>query len=221
VSCLRRNLVTVPEIAKKAIKRQSRFVIFLLLVVCNLTIHQSVSAQIIEAQWKAYQVRFNYYPFRTFYSCDAIERKLERLLILLGARNDARAEVKCYGNDNLKRRREQRSYKLLLAFAMPVPADKTEISKEIFPAEWHETRVAGSLSRYLDGGDCELVDQFQRYVVPLLQVKKSTNSLHCSPMRRSSSKLRIRMTSLRAIEKTELEEASMNKINDSSQDNNR
>ena len=197
--------------------KQGRRLVFLLLVTSGLVTNPLASAEIVEAQWKAYQVRFNYFPFRTFYSCDAIERKLERLLILLGARDDARAEVKCYGNDNLKRRREQRSYKLLLAFAMPVPADKTEITKEIFPAEWHETRVAGSLSRYLDGGDCELVDQFQRYVVPLLQVKRSTKSLHCSPMRRPSSKLRIRMTSLKALEKTELEETRVKQVKDSSQ----
>lgn len=202
---------------KKTVKIQGRYMICLLLVMSNLTVHQSASAEIIEAQWKAYQIRFNYYPFSTFYSCDAIENKLERLLIIMGARNDARVEVKCLGNDNLKRRREQRSYKMLLAFAMPVPADKTEITKEIFPAEWHETRVASNLSRYLDGGDCELVDQFQRYVIPYLEVKKSTKRLHCSPMRRPSSKLRIRVTSLHAIEKTQLEETSTSDTKDSTE----
>jgi hypothetical protein len=198
----------------------ARSLVFLLIVISSVATTTPASAEIIEAQWKVYQIRFNYYPFRTFYSCDAIERKLERLLLLLGARNDARVEMRCFGNDNLKSRREHRSYKMLLAFAMPVPADKTDITKEIIPAEWKETRVAGSLSRYLDGGDCELVDQFQRFVIPHLEIKKSTNSLHCSPMRRPSSKLRIKMTSLRAVEKTELEETgSKERLNTTKQEN--
>jgi hypothetical protein len=188
--------------------KKVKYLVFLFIVTCSLTTSLKASAETIDAQWKVYQIRFHYFPFSTFYSCDGIERKLERLLMILGARDDARVEMKCFGNEDLRRRREQRSYRLLLAFAMPVPADKTDISKETFPAEWHETRVAGNISSRLDGGDCELVEQFQRYVVPQLEVKAKSRSLHCVPMRRPSNNLRVRMTALRAIEKTELEEKS-------------
>lgn len=191
-----------------AMIKKVRYFIFLLIVICSLTTSLKVSAETIDAQWKVYQIRFNYFPFSTFYSCDGIERKLERLLKILGARDDARVEMRCFGNDDLRRRREQRSYRLLLAFAMPVPADKTDISKETFPAEWHETRVAGNISSRLDGGDCELVEQFQRYVVPQLEVKTKNRSLHCVPMRRPSNNLRVRMTALHAVEKNELEQKS-------------
>jgi hypothetical protein len=199
----------------KVFKDYAGCLLLVVVFVFALTSSVPAKAEPIEAQWKVYQIRFNYYAFNTFYSCDAIERKLERLLILLGARDDARVEVKCYGSDSLNRRREQRSYNLLLAFAMPVPADRTEISKEVFPAEWQETRVVGSLSRYLDGGDCELVDQFQRFVLPHLEVKRSNRSLHCLPMRRPSNKLRVHMTSLRALEKTELEKQVIQDAEDS------
>jgi hypothetical protein len=201
---------------KKILNTRTRCLPVAVLVVIVTAGSLPTQAEPLAAQWKVYQIRFNYYPFHTFYSCDALESKLERLLILLGARDDARVEVNCHGNDDLRRRRAQRSYNLLLAFAMPVPADKTEITKETFPAEWQDIRVVGSLSRYLDGGDCELVDQFQRYVLPYLQVKKENNSLHCVPMRRPSNKLRVHMTSLRAVERTELEEKVIQDSEDSS-----
>ncbi len=185
--------------------KQGKYVILTLITLIVISTSLSARAETLEAQWEFYQIRFRYAPITTFYSCDAIEGKLKRLLIILGARDDARVEMKCFGNDNLKRRREQRIYRILLAFAMPVPADRSDLTREIFPAEWQETRVTGNVSRYLDGGDCELVDQFQRFVIPKLPIKKSTKSLHCLPIRRPSNKLRIRMTVLKAVEQIELE----------------
>lgn len=192
--------------------RRKRLLIFALIACSGFSLNFSVSAENLEAQWEVQQIRFRYTGFSTFYTCDGIERKLRRLLILLGARDDARVEALC-NNQN----RVDRFHKLQLAFAMPVPADKTDISREIIPAEWQDVRIIGKLSRYLDAGDCELLDQFQRQVLPHLQVRVLKKRLYCIPNRREMNNLGLRISALKALEKTELEDGRNDVSNETSQ----
>lgn len=195
--------------------RHSRHLVFALVALASVTPDYSVQAEILEAQWEVYQIRFFYNGFNVQYSCDGIERKLRRLLILLGARNDARVESTCTDLRNNLRSdyvtHIQRSQSIALAFAMPIPVDKTDISREIIPAEWQDTRVVGKLSRYMEAADCELLDQFLRKVIPRLQVRSLINRLHCPAPRREMDgfgryrTLNFRVNALKALEKTELE----------------
>ncbi len=159
-----------------------------------------VRTETIDAQWEVHQIRFRYAGFSSHYTCDGIERTVKRLLILMGARGDVRVESKCNG-----RNRVQAFHDLLLAFAIPVPADKTDIDKEIIPAEWQEVRITGKLSRYLDAGDCELLEQFQRYVLPQLNVRSLKKNIHCIPNRLTTTGLNLRMLALKTLKKEGLE----------------
>jgi len=179
----------------------SRHLIFALIVASSGSADFAVQAEVLEAQWEVHQIRFRYKGFSTYYTCDGVERTLKRLLKLIGARGDVRVESKCINRNTI-----QQYHKILLAFAMPVPADKTDISREIIPAEWREVRIVGNLSRYLDAGDCELLEQFQRQVLPHLQVRETNKKLNCVPFRRQYNNLRFRMSALKALEKTKLED---------------
>ena len=180
--------------------KHSRQLIFALIAISGFGANIAVQAEILEAQWEVHQIRFRYVGFSTHYTCDGVERTVKRLLKLMGARNDVRVESSCFSQNSV-----QRFHKLLLAFAMPVPADKTDISREIIPAEWQEVRIVGNLSRYLDAGDCELLEQFQRQVLPHLQVRDLNSKLNCVPYRRQFNSLRFRMSALKALEKPKLE----------------
>lgn len=186
-----------------------------LIVSSSAGINMPLRAEVTEAQWQVYQVRYFYDNDYSHYTCDGIRLKLKRLLMLLGARNDVRVESPCPNEGrNLRSRyvrRLQRSHSIQLAFAMPVPADKTDISREIIPAEWQETRIVGNLSRYLDAADCELLARFQRQVLPYLRVRSDSINLHCGRYHRGYGvmntyrSIRVRMTALKALEKTDLE----------------
>ncbi|NKB38412.1 MAG: hypothetical protein GKR93_14815 [Gammaproteobacteria bacterium] len=186
----------------KNIRKQFHFLFFVVLI-CSFSF--AAKAENLDAQWEVFQIRFVYVGEFTQYSCDGIERKIRRLLILLGARNDARVETDCFGGDNLRRRGAQRVHRMRLAFSLPVPVDKTDFGREIFPAEWQEVSLGGGLSRKLDGGDCELVREFQRYVVPRLQVKQINSDLSCFPINRTISRLRAKMKILSPAKTKELE----------------
>ncbi len=198
-----------------------RHLIFALIMLSIFSISYPVRSEILDAQWQVYQVRFYYTSFSTHYTCDGIERKLRRLLILMGARNDARVESACADHRDLRSRsvkRFQRAHRLKLAFAMPVPVDETDIPGEVISAEWQKVRIVGSLSRHLDGDDCELLAQFQHQVAPQLLVRSMKKKLHCNPdhrklgVQRTRQRLKLYMTALMAITKKELE-AGHNKKN--------
>ena len=182
-------------------KRYINFLITCLILITASGATLSVKAEILEAQWQAHQVRFRFVGMSTAYTCDSIERTLTRLLRLLGARDDVRAQSTCTNGSRLNR-----FHRVKLAFAMLVPADKTDISREIIPAEWQDVRIVGTLSRYLDPGDCELLEQFDRQVLRQLQVRNLNKRIRCFPYRGEFSNIRLNLTALKALEITELEE---------------
>ena len=182
-------------------KRQLKSAVMLLALLCVFELPQTIANEQIEAQWKVYQIHFRYTGFAAHYTCDGIEYKLKRLVELLGARDDVRIENSCFGTGNI-----ERFHRVLLAFALPVPADKTELDNEIIPAQWQEIEISGRRERYIDEGDCELVEQFYRQVIPKLGFKKIKNRLRCIPGRRDFNALNLRLTGLKAMKVESLEQ---------------
>ena len=176
-----------------------------LLITCLLLVaagspYLSAQEEMLEAQWQAYQVRFHFIGQSSAYTCDGIESTLSRLLKLLGARDDIRVEASCYSSN-----KPERILRVKLAFALPVLADKTDIAAEIIPAQWQEVKIIGTQSRYLGEGDCELLEQFQRQVLPLLQIRNLKNKIRCIPYRQNYNSSRAHYSVLKAMEKMELE----------------
>ena len=178
-----------------------KFLNICLLIISASGITLPAQAETLEAQWQVHQVRFRFIGLSTLYTCDSIESTLKKLLRLLGARDDVRAQTSCITGIG-----PNRIHRVKLAFAVPVPADKTDITREIIPAQWQDVKIVGSFSRHLDPGDCELLEQFNRQVLPLLQVRNLSNKLNCVPFRGGFNTTRLNATVLKALEKTELEE---------------
>ena len=81
-----------------------------------------------------------------------------------------------------------------------------------------ETANFYSTQACLDEGDCELLEQFQRQVLPLLQIRNLKKSkIRCIPYRQNYNSSRAHYSVLKAMEKTELEENRDEKHNVSSQ----
>ena len=155
----------------------------------------------VEAQWEVYQVRFRYTGMSSHYTCQGMENTLKRLLRLIGARDDMRVEARCSSFS-----RVERFQRVNMAFALPVPREMADISAEVFPAEWRVVKVSGVSSRYLDDGDCELLEEFERQVMPLLNVQNTGRKIRCVPYRREFNRVNLRVKALMALEKPKLEE---------------
>jgi hypothetical protein len=147
----------------------------------------------VPAVWKPEKMTMVYLSPTTYYSCDALEAKMKRLIDQLGlvggvrvsAANCARGVVSM-PNVRLE----------VLAPAEATPAVVAELKKDEsyralvdrvnkdsprkiaagaeFPAQWRDVQVGKGLD--LTGSDCDLLREIQRQLLPKLAVKiKPTN----------------------------------------------
>ena len=143
----------------------------------------------VAAVWQAHQVEFRYSGFTSHYSCEGIRTQMRVLLRAVGAHDDMRIEGSCGEIDHLP----PRFHNLKLAFSVPVPAPGGGSPGETFPAEWREVRITRGEPRGVDWGDCELVEQFARQVLPVFNPAQLEEDVACPPRRRSLGRSRLRM----------------------------
>lgn len=173
------------------------------------------SAQPVQAIWKTQQIRFHYQSFTTFYSCGALENKLEQLLRVLGA---AQVHVKVRSTDcpwgpvqmplvvvdvtspveataqALAERDKDRSTRELAA---RVTGKQRELAKELepFAAQWKPVSLSRG-RRDLDPGDCELIDELRRKVLPKLAVRITADNLQCVPRKLTRGQPQLQVEAL-------------------------
>jgi hypothetical protein len=161
---------------------------------------QQEAAAPVQAIWKQQEIGFYFQSFTTFYSCSGLESKLGRILKALGGRdvNVRVRAVECPSS-------VARMPRVQIEVTSPVEAtpeaiaerDKTKSTRELaarvqgkraeavegadqFAANWKRVSLSrGSLN--LEPGDCELIDELRRKVLPKLAVRIVSDNVSCSP----------------------------------------
>ncbi len=152
----------------------------------------------IEAVWKKQQIRFEYRGYSTFYTCGGLRQKLRSILLGLGARDTLKLDGYACDDTSGSARfdiliespiaatpenvaaltdytAEQRLVARVHGELLPGAADLQR-----FPAAWETVSFARGSMR-LEPGDCELVEQLLRSILPRLSVQIVRNNLRCSP----------------------------------------
>jgi hypothetical protein len=157
------------------------------------------SGEPVQAIWKDQEFAFFFQSQTTFYSCSSLEAKLERILSALGAR---KPHVKVRSVDC--QAGPVRMPRVIVNMTAPVEAtaqalaerDKGKSKRELaarvrgetedpaalaeFPAQWKRVSVSrGAVD--LEPGDCELIDELRRKVLPRLAIRVVKDSMHCTP----------------------------------------
>jgi len=168
----------------------------------------------VQALWKEQEISFHFQSFTTFYSCNSLEDKIERILHALGARATVRVrDVACPFSvarmprvliqlrspveatpDALAEYEKGRTRRELVA---RVRGERAEESADMaqFPATWKSVTLSrGPLD--LDSGDCELVRELRRKVFPKLAVRITKDDMRCSPGQPVLKGLRLQMEAL-------------------------
>lgn len=170
----------------------------------------------VEAVWQQHEMDFTYMGFTSLYSCDGLEDKLKRLLIAAGARRDAKVSARgCeLGHSYVARMpRAKLVFHTLVpapAGAAPAPAaaaptqpppkqlgrDAPKLRKDPPPPEpavgtWREIEFRSRTPRWLEPGDCELVEQFRREVLPKFTTRDVVGSVRCTPYQQSVLDIRL------------------------------
>lgn len=179
------------------------------------------AAQPVQAIWKSQEIVFYLNTVSTFYSCDALQNKLKRLLRHLGVTGEVRvSDPYCPPGvsrmprvrlrvvspvpatpEALAERDEDKSTRELAARVNgKKAAEQLQASLEQFPAQWKPV----SLSRGkhdVGGGDCELIDELSRKVLPKLSVRIVNANIRCTPYQTSLLQPRLEVEALIASPK--------------------
>jgi hypothetical protein len=177
------------------------------------------AAEPVQAIWKHQEFTFYFQSQTTFYSCSGLEAKLERILRALGVRKpDVKVRsVDCQSGpvrmprvsvnisapveateQALAERDKSKSKRELAARVRGVPEDPTELAP--FPAQWKRISLSrGAVD--LEPGDCELIDELRRKVLPKLAVRVVKDSTHCTPQQLTIGQPQLEVDALTALPK--------------------
>lgn len=173
----------------------------------------------VQALWKTQEFAFYFQSVTTFYSCSGLEAKLERILRGLGAH----AEVKVRSLDCSSG--VAHMPRVIVIATSPVEAtaqaiaerDKGKSKHELvarvrgksgeeidalaqFPAQWK--RVPFNRGAFdLQPGDCELIEELRRKVLPKLAVRIVKDGVHCMPQQLTLGQPQLEVEALVEIPK--------------------
>jgi hypothetical protein len=172
----------------------------------------AASAPPEEGGWMLRQKSFTYMGFTSFYSCEALADRLRTLLLLAGARDDLKVRPRgCAEGLNRVTRlpAAQLEFRTFVPAAQlpptapPVAPDEPpakqlgrdapklkraeDAAAEPGVGAWRTVEIDGrGTRRVIEAGDCELVEQFAREVLPLFTTRNVVNRTRCTPGQRST-----------------------------------
>lgn len=186
---------------------------------------QVAAADPVQAIWKHQEIAFYFQSFTTFYSCTSLESKLERILRELGvhARVKVRSADCPYSVARMPRvvmqvispveatpeaLAERDKNKSVRELVQRVRGKKNEHpldSLEQFPAQWRRISLTrGRLD--LQPGDCELIDELKKKVLPKLAVRTVRDDVQCSPNQLTLGQPRLEVDALVEVPKPDAAE---------------
>lgn len=114
------------------------------------------TASIERSAWKHHHSTFSYYGLTALYTCDGLEEKVKQILLYLGARPDAQVQATGCGpgpDSPSHTAFVTVDFNTVQAEATPDSGDAVGVQ-----AQWAGRQVAPRHPRFIDAGDCELID---------------------------------------------------------------
>ena len=165
-------------------------------VFCLAAWGTEVAANGVDAIWKPQQFTFSYYGMTSRYACSEFESRVRQILLALGA----------HENMQVDRREcsESAGMHLRITFMSPIEATPENVREVTtfdteqqliarlkgidlpseediarFPAEWQEISLSRDRRIGLRAGDCELLEQVRRQLLPLIATRALPKRLVC------------------------------------------
>jgi hypothetical protein len=173
----------------------------------------------VDAIWKPQRMNFVYRGYSTLYSCGGLQDKLEKILTTVGARGGS-IQLRAYSCDDA-----QATARFQIVLTSPVEATPENVEQLTtydahdaliarvrgeqlpsaedlprFPAVWKTISFARSREMRLAPGDCELVLQLRRHILPRMAVHIVNDQVRCSQFG-NIGKPRLTVSALVPVEK--------------------
>lgn len=155
------------------------------------------------AVWKEQHLEFSYMGRTARYSCQGLREKMVSLLLDMGARRDLQvALLGC--NESAPLGRGYLGPRLSLTFSSPALPDasaKPLHSGDLaaVDARYEPFTLTSDAFRNYGVGDCELVEEFAREILPHFSARNVKQDITCVPFQASGSRFLVRGETLRAV----------------------
>ena len=162
-----------------------------------------VTGNPVAAVWKERHVEFFYMGRTARYSCEGLRDKVRAMLLDMGARRDPTI-VALGCEDDARARVSAAGPHLSITFsapALPDPAAKPVRAGDLAAtdARFVAFSITTDAFRNMGIGDCELVEQFARQILPKLVTRNVRQDITCVPNELSGSHYMLRGEVLRPL----------------------
>ena len=158
----------------------------------------------LAAVWKEQRLKFVYMGRTARYSCDGLRDKIRGMLLDLGARRDLRITTVSCDDSAPGTLLGSVGPSIALTFSSPAlpdagaqPPHRGDLGA--VDARFEQFTIGRDVFRNMDIGDCELVQQFARQVLPKLAARGIKEDITCVPNQPSGSRFLVRGEVLRAL----------------------
>ena len=132
---------------------------------------------VVAGVWQHHKVTFNYMAFTTLYTCSGLEDQVRRILLHLGARNDAKVRaVGCPGPDNTPSRNAWVDADF---YSLAPAAD--EAGSDTVKARWTSLDMSPRRPSFMGDGDCELMDRMKDTITKNFSLRGVEYRTSCQP----------------------------------------
>ena len=164
----------------------------------------SPATEPVSGVWQRHDYRFAYQGVTSRYSCDGLEEKLALLLKAAGARPDIKVHGTCSsasGGPSLN------SEAMLTFYTLAPTVAPGSVGAEPGLGAWQPVEFAAGRPSYVLGGDCELVEQFDRQLLPFFTIRNRSSHFNCEPHEFALGSIELRFETLAPLPKVPLARA--------------
>jgi hypothetical protein len=154
------------------------------------------------AVWKEQHLTFSYIGRTARYSCQGLRDKVRLLLMELGARRDLKVSVQSC-NESGPGPATSLGPTLGVVFsspAMPEAPGKPAAGESAVDARFMPFTLTIDVFRHIGFGDCELIEEFTRQILPKMTTREVRREIHCIPNQMSGSRFFVSGEILKATE---------------------
>jgi hypothetical protein len=132
------------------------------------------------AVWTPKEIQFTYMGFTTHYTCDGLRDTIREMLLQLGARKDDLkvTEQPCSGDPD--RPNPFPGVKIKMSVLQPAPATLSP-DTPVVQAQWKPVKLPYRQYGINAAGQCELLEQFNRTILPLFTTRNVDLRASCVP----------------------------------------
>ncbi len=157
----------------------------------------------VPAVWKEQRLEFSYMGRTARYSCEGLREKVRSLLLDLGARRDLKIAVPACNESDNPALRGYLGPRLSIVFSSPVLPDAAVQplhAGDLSPVDAHYEpfTLTSDAFRNYGVGDCELVEDFVRQILPKLATREVKQDITCAPYQGNGSRFFVHGEILRA-----------------------